>query len=239
MSGATAQRENCWLTSKIPGEILRLGHPLPWQRSRRGGEGYSASRRWLAISALVMMVVAALSYLLLFRGAPTAVSPEIKSLAVLPFKSLNQETKEDYLGLGIATDIITKISQSGELTVRPTSAVRKYVKQEIDALAAARELKVDAVLDSTYLHVGDQLRVTVNCSESRMARRYGPSKFDERFTDIFAIQDKVSQQVAQRLRLRLSPAQQARLTKRYTSNPEAYNYYAKAMYHSGNIWSRS
>ena len=183
-----------------------------------------------------MLAVAALSYLLLFRGAPTAVSPEIKSLAVLPFRSLNQEAKEDYLGLGIATDIITKISQSGELTVRPTSAVRKYVKKEMDALAAARELKVDAVLDSTYLHVGDQLRVTVNLLRVEDGASLWAEKFDERFTDIFAIQDKVSQQVAQRLRLTLSPAQQARLTKRHTSNLEAYNYYAKALYHSDNIY---
>jgi len=196
-----------------------------------------ASRHWLVISVLAMSVVAtALGYQLLFRSAPTAVSPEIKSLAVLPFKSLNQEEKEDYLGLGIATDIITKVSQSGDLTVRPTSAVRKYVNQEMDALSAARELKVDAVLDSTYLQMGDQLRVTVNLLRVEDGASLWAEKFDERFTSIFAIQDKVSQQVAQRLRLRLSPAQQARLAKRYTSNLEAYNYYAKALYHSDNIY---
>ncbi|MCI0420248.1 MAG: hypothetical protein L0387_32110 [Acidobacteria bacterium] len=186
-------------------------------------------------AGIILALVAALSYRLLFRGAPTAVSPEIKSLAVLPFSSLNQQTKEDYLGLGIAADIITKVSQSRELTVRPTSAVRKYVKQETDALAAARELKVDAVLDSTYLQVGDQLRVTVNLLRVEDGTSLWAEQFDERFTDIFAIQDKVSQQVAQRLRLRLSPAQEARLTKRHTSSLEAYNYYATAMYHSGSI----
>jgi DNA-binding winged helix-turn-helix (wHTH) protein/TolB-like protein len=193
-----------------------------------------AARHWLAILALAMLL-AALTYVLLFRGAPTAVAPEIKSLAVLPFRSLNQETQEEYLGLGVAADIITKISQSGELVVRPTSAVRKYVRQEMDALAAARELNVDAVLDSTYLHVGNQLRVTVNLLRVADGTSLWAEKFDERFTDIFAIQDKVSQQVAQRLRLRLSAAQQARLTKRYTSNPEAYSYYAKALYYSSSI----
>jgi eukaryotic-like serine/threonine-protein kinase len=194
-----------------------------------------AARHWLPISLLAMLVVAALSYRLLFRGAPTPVSPEIKSLAVLPFRSLDLAAKEDYLGLGIATDIITRISQSGYLTVRPSSAVRKYVKNEMDALAAARELKVDAVLDSTYLQVGDQLRVSVNLLRVEDGTSLWAEKFDERFTDLFAIQDRVSQQVAQRLRLRLSPAQQARLTKRHTSNLEAYNYYATAMYHFGSI----
>ena len=210
-----------------------------WYRSAKSIKRNKAAVLAATLGAgiiLGLVVVAALSYLLLFRGAPTAVSPEIKSLAVLPFKSLNQEVKEDYLGLGIATDIVTKISQSRELTVRPTSAVRKYVNQEMDALAAARELKVDAVLDSTYLRVGDQLRVTVNLLRVEDGASLWADKFDERFTDIFDIQDKVSQQVAQRLRLRLSPAQQARLTKRHTSNLEAYNYYAKALYHSDNIY---
>lgn len=204
------------VNSAVPGPVLR------W-------------RSWLAWPAVIVVLVAGLGFWLLWRDAPTAVSSEIKSLAVLPVKSLNQETKEDYLGLGIATDIITKVSQSGELTVRPTSAIRKYVNQETDALAAARELKVDAVLESTFLHVGDQLRVSVNLLRVADGASLWAEKFDERFTDIFAIQDKVSQKVTQRLRLRLSPAKQERLSKRHTSNPEAYNYYTKAMYHFWNI----
>ncbi len=194
-----------------------------------------AGRHWLVTSLLAILVLAALSYVLLFRGRLAPVSPEIKSLAVLPFRSLDLQAKEDYLGLGIATDIITRISQSGYLTVRPTSAVRKYVKNEMDALAAARELKVDAVLDSTYLPVGDQLPVTVNLLRVEDGTSLWAEKFDERFTDLFAIQDRLSQQVAQRLRLRLSPSQQARLTKHHTSSVEAYNHYATAMYHLGSI----
>ena len=183
---------------------------------------------------LGLVAVAALSYLLLFRGAPTAVSLEIKSLAVLPFRSLNQEPKEDYLGLGIADRHHHEDEPEWRADGAPDQRgaqicrTRKWTRSH-----AARELKVDAVLDSTFLHVGDQLRVTVNLLRVEDGASLWAEKFDERFTDIFAIQDKVSQQVAQRLRLRLSPAQQARLTKRYTSNLEAYNYYAKAMYHFG------
>ena len=65
---------------------------------------------------------------------------------------------------------------------------------------------MDAVLDSTFLHLGDRLRVSVNLLRVEDGASLWAERFDERFTDIFAIQDKVSQQVAQRLRLRLSPA---------------------------------
>ena len=202
------------------------------------GRRLLASRQALALAAVVVLAVAALIYALLFRGVPAPPQPEIKSLAVLPFKSLNQEVKEDYLGLGIASEIITKVSQIGALTVRPTSAVRKYATQEIDALQAARELKVDAVLDSTFLHVGEQLRVSVNLLRVQDGVSLWADSFDMRFSDIFAIQDEVARQVAQRLRLQLSPAQQAQLTNRYTSSADAYDYYLKAM-HSYEKWNVS
>jgi len=150
---------------------------------------------------------------------------------VLPLKSLNREAGEDYLGLGIADTIITKVSRVGRLTVRPTSAVRKYADQEVDSLEAARQLQADAVLDGTFLHAGDRLRVSVNLLRVRDGASLWAESFDMRFTDIFAIQDEVSKEVAERLRLRLGPAEQARLSKRHTANPEAYGYYTKAMYH--------
>jgi hypothetical protein len=110
-----------------------------------------------------------------------------------------------------------------------------YINKEIDALQAARELNADAVVDGTYLRVGDQLRVSVNLLRVQDGVSLWAEKFDERFTDIFTIHDRVSQQVAKRLRLKLDPAQQARLAKRHTSNSEAYIYYTKAMYHFYNI----
>jgi TolB-like protein/DNA-binding winged helix-turn-helix (wHTH) protein len=201
----------------------------------RGKPRWLRSRAGLTGAALIIVTAAGLIAWLQWRNQSKSSPPAIKSLAVLPFKSQTPETQEDYLGLGVANEIITKVSQGGALTVRPTSAVRKYVNQEVDALQAARELQVDAVLDGTYLRVGDQLRITVNLLRVEDGVSLWAEKFDQRFTDIFAIQDRVSQQVAQRLQLKLNPTEQARLTKHYTSNPEAYSYYAKAMYHFHNI----
>ena len=214
---------------------LAAGKPPPAHGHRR--PRWLTSRAGLAL-ALIVLAAAGVGSWLLWRNQTKGTPPAIRSLAVLPFKSQIPEAQDDYLGLGIANEIITKVSQTGVLTVRPTSAVRKYVNQEVDALQAARELNVDAVLDGTYLRVGDQLRITVNLLRVEDGASLWAEKFDEQFTDIFAIQDQVSQQVARRLQLKLNPAEQARLTKRYTSNPEAYSYYAKAMYHFHNIGPR-
>jgi TolB-like protein len=197
-------------------------------------------RRWVAsLTAVVLALVALAGVIWWLRPKRSEPSSRITTLAVLPFRSQVPSSQDDYLGLGMANEIITKISQSGSMTVRPTSAVRKYTTADIDALQAARELQADAVLDGTYLRVGDRLRITVNLLRVSDGASLWAEKFDQEFTDIFGIQDRVSQQVAQRLWSKLSPAQHARLDKRPTSNPLALSYYAKRMYHFYNIGPNS
>lgn len=211
--------------SSVPPALPAYPVKFGWLRSPAG---------LIAMGVVVVSLIGAFFWMVR-RNQPRSSGPEIKILAVLPFKSQIPEDHEDYVGLGIANEIITKVSQTGALTVRPTSAVRKYVNNDIDALQAARELQADAVLDGTYLRVGNQLRITVNLLRVGDGASLWAEKFDQQFTDIFAIQDRVSQQVAQRLWVKLGPSEQTRLTKRHTSNPAAYSYYAKAMYHFYNI----
>jgi len=187
------------------------------------------SRAAVAAITAVVLALAALGYTLWSRRASTARQPEVRSLAVLPLKSLGPGGAEDVLGLGIADAIIIKVSQIGELTVRPTSAVRRYAAQEVDWQQAAEQLKVDAVLDGTVQRSGDRLRVSVNLLRVQGGASLWAESFNMAAADIFAIQDQVSQQVAERLRLKLSPAEQARLAKRYTSSPEAHEHYVRAM----------
>jgi serine/threonine-protein kinase len=189
------------------------------------------SRRALVVGAamLVLSVAVALNYFfVVHRSTTTDRPPEVRSLAVLPLKSL--DAGESYMGLGIADAVIRRISQTGEMNVRPTSAVRRYLNEDTDALTAARQLNVDAVLDGTVQRADDRLRVSVNLLRVSDGASLWADSFDMRMADIFTIQDTMSQQVASRLRLQLDPAQQARLTKRSTSNPVAYEFYVKGVY---------
>jgi serine/threonine protein kinase/tetratricopeptide (TPR) repeat protein len=154
--------------------------------------------------------------------------PEIRSLAILPLRSL--DSNENYLGLGVADAIIRRIDQTGQLIVRPTSAVRPYLNDDVDALTAARQLNADAVLEGSVQHANDRLRVSVNLLRTSDGASLWAESFDLRMTDIFTLQDTVSQQIAERLRLRLDPSHQALLVKRYTSNPIAYEFYVKGVY---------
>ncbi len=187
------------------------------------------------IVLVLMMATITLVVWLNYFSEPTADKTPLKSIAVLPFKSLNPESGDQYLGLGIADSIIAKTSQIDGLTVRPTSAVRKYVNSEVDSLAAAREQKVETVLDGTIQQSGERLRVSVHLLNVSDGASLWAETFNLNFNDIFKMQDEVSRQVAARLRLKLSEAEAARLARRDSANPEAYKYFAKAMYHFDGI----
>jgi TolB-like protein len=197
-------------------------------RAKPSRTGISFAPRSLIVPAAIIVVAFVAAALFYFPRAKTEGPLAIKSLAVLPLKSLDEG--ENYLGLGIADAVIRRISQTGQLTVRPTSAVRRYLKEDADALTAARQLNADAVLEGSVQRAGDVLRVSVNLLRTSDGISLWSDKFDFRMTDIFTIQDRVAQQVATRLRLQLDPSQQARLTKRYTSNPIAYDFYLKGIY---------
>jgi DNA-binding winged helix-turn-helix (wHTH) protein/TolB-like protein/Flp pilus assembly protein TadD len=154
----------------------------------------------------------------------------VRSLAVLPFKPLAGEGGDEFLGLGVADALIVKLGNFERLNVRPTSAVIKYAGRASDPRAAGRELDVDAVVDGTIQHAGERVRVTVVLLSTREGEMLWSGTFDERFTDIFALQDSISDRVARVLQLQLSPGKQARLSKRFTENAEAYSYYATGLY---------
>ena len=191
--------------------------------------------RWIrpgvlaVVSGLLVLVAAAIGYGWWKQAhAKPEPEPEIRVLAVLPLKPLDEG--DDYLGLGIADAVIRRVSQTGRLIVRPTSAVRRYLKEDIDALTAAKQLGVDAVLEGSFQRAGDRLRVSVNLLRCRDGVSLWSDSFDMGMADIFAVQDTVATQLASRLRLQLDATQQAQLTKRYTSNPVAYEFYLKGAY---------
>ena len=156
----------------------------------------------------------------------------LRSIAVLPLKTIGAESDESaYLGLGVSDALITRMGNSRRLVVRPTSAVRRYAGAQQDPLAAGREQGVEAVLDGSVQRAGDRIRVTVQLFRTQDGASLWSAKFDERFTDIFAVQDSISRQVVQELMIELNPEERRRLTQqRGSENIEAYQAYLKGLY---------
>jgi TolB-like protein len=155
---------------------------------------------------------------------------------VLPFKPLAANASDEYLELGMADALITRLSNLKQVIVRPTSSVLKYASAGGDAIAAGRELGVDAVLDGSVQRSGDTIRVTVRLVRVSDGAPLWAEKFDETFTNIFSVQDSISERMASALALNLSGDEKKRLTKRYTDNVAAYQDYLKGRYY-WNKWN--
>ncbi|MCA1557917.1 MAG: winged helix-turn-helix domain-containing protein, partial [Acidobacteria bacterium] len=185
---------------------------------------------------LLLLTMFGLGYWL-FTGRSVASRPpvptvpaQIKSIAVLPFKTIGAEGDNEYLGLGMSDALITKLGNVHKIVVRPTSAVRKYTGAQADPVAAGREQGVDAVLDGSVQQSGDRIRVTVQLIGVRDKVLLWSGQFDERFVDIFAVQDSISQQVIRGLMVELNPEERQRLKKHGSENVEAYQAYLKGLY---------
>ncbi len=168
------------------------------------------------------------------NASPLATPSVEKRMAVLPFKPLRPENRDQALELGMADTLITKLSNSREIIVPSLNSVRKYGGLEQDPVAAGRELKVNSILEGNVQKVNDRIRVTARLISVPDGVSLWAGTFDEKFTDVFTLQDAISQKVVDALALRLSGEEKKRLTKRYTENVEAYQLYLTGRYH----WSR-
>lgn len=207
------------------------------QAVERGG-GVKPSAWWkrrlpeiaptLALASLLAVLLVAW-----FAHGSQEVQPVIvvRSVAVLPLEPIAGGSGDDYLGPGITDTLISKLSTTDRLVVRPTSAVLRYSGSQRDPLAAGRELRVEAVLDGRIQRAGERIRVSMQLVRVSDGATLWGGTFDEKLTDLFALQDSISQQVAQALLPRLSSEERHQLATRYTDDLDAYTLYLKGRFH--------
>lgn len=169
-----------------------------------------------------------------FDNLKDAATPR-RAIAVLPFKMTGSGDEDgEYLGVGLADALVTRLSNVRELVVRPTSAVVRYSSPEHDILEAGRELRVSAVLDGRVQRASGRVRVTVQLVSVEEGATLWAEKFDERWTDIFTLQDSISEQAASALTVRLTREEREGLRKHGTESPEAFQAYLRGR----SCWNR-
>ena len=165
------------------------------------------------------------------RSHPTAIDAGlIKSLAVLPFKTIGVRSDDEYLGLGTADALITRLANTGKIIVRPTSAIERYRNTSLSPQAVGKEQAVEAILDGRIQREAGRVRLTVQMVRVRDGAQLWAETFDEDFTNIFTLEDEVSEQVAHSIRLRFTDKEEKRFNQRPTENTEAYDAFLKGRY---------
>jgi serine/threonine-protein kinase len=159
-----------------------------------------------------------------------AKSKSIDSIAVLPFQNGGADADTEYLSDGVTEGVINKLSELPKLKVMARSTVFRYKGREADPRAVGRDLRVRAVLSGRVKHVGDRIVINVELVDSHDGSHLWGEQYNRQIADLVALQEEMSQEIAEKLRIRLTGAEKKRLRKKSTDNTEAYQLYLKGRY---------
>lgn len=157
----------------------------------------------------------------------TIADQEKKSLAILPFRNLNNDASSTFYEFSLADAVITELARVRSLVVRPSSVIAKYQGQQVDAREVGQELKVTAVLTAGFFHIGERFRVTTQLLDVASGDILWSDRIDTSAADIIVVQDTIAQRIVEGLRLELSPTEQVGIAKPSTQNAAAYEQYLR------------
>src|SRR6516225_3659471 len=154
----------------------------------------------------------------------------IDSLAVLPFVNASADTEAEFLSDGITESLINSLSQIPKLRVIPRTMAFRYKGVEVDPQRAGHELQVRAVLTGRVQQRGETLVIQIELVDiSNEAQLWG-GQYSRKLSDLLAVQEDISEEISQKLRLQLTRREKKRLSKQYPRDIKAYQLYLKGRY---------
>ena len=172
-----------------------------------------------------------------YPGVQAAPPPLRKrSICVLPFANMSGDAEQEYFSDGISEDIITDLAKVSALSVVARNTAFQFKGKAVDVPLIARQLNVSSVLEGSVRKAGGRVRITAQLIDGESGDHIWAERWDRDLTDIFALQDEISQAIVGALQLKLLPAEKKAIERRGTDNVEAYNLYlmARQYYVAGN-----
>ena len=181
-----------------------------------------------AVAALVVVAIIACVYIFWFRGNTTG---SIESIAVMPFVNESGNADVEYLSDGMTETLISSLSQLPNLNVKPRSSVFRYKGKETSSQAIAKELNVQAVLNGRVTQRGTDVSLFVELIDVALDKVVWSQQYNRKQTDLVSLQTDIARDVSSRLKTKLSGEDEAKVTKTYTTNADAYQLYLKGKYY--------
>jgi TolB-like protein/DNA-binding winged helix-turn-helix (wHTH) protein/Tfp pilus assembly protein PilF len=217
------------------GDVLVRISLSPEMESSTERSAVRSKIRALLFLAIGFAALASLTVWIVLRQGSKAPAPRpVRSIAVLPFRPLNMADRDESLEMGMAETLIARLSNIKQIVVRPFSSVRKYSDIEQDAVKAGRELQAEAVLEGSIQKSGERVRITVRLINVETGNPLWTEQFDERFTDIFKVQDSIAERITTALALELSRQEREQIARHYTDSADAYELYLQGQM----LWHR-
>lgn len=184
----------------------------------------------IALIALAAMVVAIAGYLYFSRKN----NARIQSVAVMPFVNESGNADVEYLSDGMTETLIKSLSGLPGLDVKPRSSVFRYKGKDTDLQTIGRELNVQAILNGRVAQHGDQLTLSLELADVQKNSVIWTEQYERKESDLVSLQSEIARDVSTKLKAKLSGAEETKVTKAATADPEAYQAYLKGRYY----WNR-
>ncbi len=155
-----------------------------------------------------------------------------KSIVVLPFQNMSSDPEQEYFSDGIAEEIINSLTYISELKVIARTSAFSFKNQNVDVREIGQKLDVNYLLEGSVRKAGNTLRITAQLINLADGSHIYSERFDRKLKDIFEIQDEITLQIVDKLKLKLLNNEKEAIQKRYTDNTEAYNLYLLGRYHN-------
>ena len=197
----------------------------------RGAFGNGGRAKVAGAGLAVLLLLAGIAWLLWSREGTPA---RIRSIAVLPLDNLSGDSNQEYFADGMTDELITDLAQIHSLRVISRTSVMqfKHTKRILPEIAA--ELNVDAVVEGSVMRSGNHVRVTAQLLDARQDRHLWAASYEREMTDIIGLEGQVARAIADQVKVKLTPEEDARLAKRQPANPEAYDALLKGRF----LWNR-
>src|SRR5207237_1382887 len=172
--------------------------------------------------------IAATGFYLLGRNAAAT----IKSIAVMPFVNESGKAEVEYLSDGMTETLITSLSQMPNLNVKARSSVFRYKGKETSPKTVGQELNVQAILNGRVVQRGDDLTLNLELVDVQTENVIWSEQYNRKQTDLVALQSDIARDVSSKLKIKLSGADEQKLTKHYTQNAAAYKLYLQGRFYA-------
>ena len=153
---------------------------------------------------------------------------ESPAIAVLPFDNMSGDPEQEYFSDGITEDIITDLSKVGGLLVIARNSSFTYKGKSVDLRTVGRELGVSSVLEGSIRRAGKRVRINAQLIDAATGGHLWAERYDRDLTDIFAVQDEVTRQIVEALKVTLTPSEKARIADASTTNIDAHDCFIRA-----------
>ncbi|MGD9385891.1 MAG: winged helix-turn-helix domain-containing protein, partial [Thioalkalispiraceae bacterium] len=198
------------------------------------------AKHWFVIGVVLTIFIVAV--LMLFNEpttvtGPTGITvktgpvPETKpTIVVLPFRNISPSDKDDYLADGLTSDLTTNLSKLSSLWVTASNATLVYKNTKVTPEKIKQAFNARYVISGEVNRIGQAIRINVHLTDLENSTILWADRYDRQFTDLFAIQDEVTQEILTSLSLTLTQEEKQRIAKRYTNNLEAYETFLRAQF---------